>query len=181
MSKSTHPVLEIFLYLLVVEGSEVEGFENEGFELKGFEVKGFDVEAFVVEACFEVKEAFVSLSRSSSSSLVPEKVGYEACFGFDADFASSQMDESLSLSLSRSSSPLFEKGKPSSLEIYSLEISSLEIVGISYLITLAQLATKGDLGEVVTTCERSLVRVSSWEFSFKVGIYGVLPHRDSFL
>ncbi|GKD02105.1 hypothetical protein Tco_1177079, partial [Tanacetum coccineum] len=40
---------------------------------------------------------------------------------------------------------------------------------------LAQLATKGVLGEVVTTCERS--RVSAWGFSFKVGIYGVLPHR----
>ncbi|GKC01664.1 hypothetical protein Tco_0987800 [Tanacetum coccineum] len=28
---------------------------------------------------------------------------------------------------------------------------------------LAQLATKGVLGEVVTTCERSQVRVSRWE------------------
>ncbi|GJS01282.1 ALP1-like protein [Tanacetum coccineum] len=42
---------------------------------------------------------------------------------------------------------------------------------------LAQLTTKGVLGEVVTTCERSQVRVSSWGFSFKVGIYRVLPHR----
>ncbi|GJW78860.1 hypothetical protein Tco_0140542 [Tanacetum coccineum] len=43
--------------------------------------------------------------------------------------------------------------------------------------TVTKLATKGVLGEVVTTCERSQVRVSLWGFSFKVGIYRVLPHR----
>ncbi|GKA26745.1 reverse transcriptase domain-containing protein [Tanacetum coccineum] len=43
--------------------------------------------------------------------------------------------------------------------------------------TRAQLATKGVLGEVVTTCERSQVLVSPWGFSFKVGICRVLPHR----
>ncbi|GKC27731.1 RNA-directed DNA polymerase, eukaryota [Tanacetum coccineum] len=42
---------------------------------------------------------------------------------------------------------------------------------------VAQLATKGVLGEVVSTCERSQVRVSTWGFSFKVGICGVLPRR----
>ncbi|GJZ68000.1 hypothetical protein Tco_0631240 [Tanacetum coccineum] len=42
---------------------------------------------------------------------------------------------------------------------------------------LTRLATKGVIGEVVTTCERSQVRVSPWGFSFKVGICGVLPHR----
>ncbi|GKE44312.1 phospholipid-transporting ATPase 1-like protein, partial [Tanacetum coccineum] len=40
---------------------------------------------------------------------------------------------------------------------------------------VAQLATKGVLGEVVTTCERSQVRVSPWGFSFMVGM--ALPHR----
>nr|GEU62196.1 hypothetical protein [Tanacetum cinerariifolium] len=31
---------------------------------------------------------------------------------------------------------------------------------------LAQMATKGNLGEVVTTCERSWVQASPWGFSF---------------
>ncbi|GJZ75260.1 hypothetical protein Tco_0639725 [Tanacetum coccineum] len=39
----------------------------------------------------------------------------------------------------------------------------------------SQLATKGVLGEVVTTCERSQVRVSPWGFSFKVRIWGFCP------
>nr|GEV20211.1 hypothetical protein [Tanacetum cinerariifolium] len=32
---------------------------------------------------------------------------------------------------------------------------------------LAQMATKGNLGEVVTTCERSWVQASPWGFSFR--------------
>nr|GEW83972.1 retrotransposon protein, putative, Ty1-copia subclass [Tanacetum cinerariifolium] len=40
---------------------------------------------------------------------------------------------------------------------------------------MGKLATKGVRRRVVTTCERSQVRVSSWGFSFKVRICGVLP------
>ncbi|GJY95264.1 hypothetical protein Tco_0511625 [Tanacetum coccineum] len=49
LRKSTHPVMAIFLYLMVVDG-----FEVEGFEIGGFKVEGFVVEAFEVYATFEV-------------------------------------------------------------------------------------------------------------------------------
>ncbi|GJT96332.1 hypothetical protein Tco_1091850 [Tanacetum coccineum] len=60
LRKSTHPVMAINLYLLVVEGFEVEGFaiggfKVEGLKVEGFEVVGFDVKAFEVEAAFEVE------------------------------------------------------------------------------------------------------------------------------
>ncbi|GKE20555.1 hypothetical protein Tco_1432067, partial [Tanacetum coccineum] len=56
-------------------------------------------------------------------------------------------------------------------EWVSLQATCLEPTG------LAQLAIKGVFEEVVTTCERSQVRVSPWGFSFKVGICGVLLLR----
>nr|GEX25448.1 hypothetical protein [Tanacetum cinerariifolium] len=45
---------------------------------------------------------------------------------------------------------------------------------------LAQMATKGNLGEVVTTCERSWVQASPWRFSFRSERSGVYLLRRMF-
>nr|GEZ32509.1 hypothetical protein [Tanacetum cinerariifolium] len=45
---------------------------------------------------------------------------------------------------------------------------------------LAQMATKGNLEEVVTTCERSWVQASPWGFSFRSERSGVYPLRRRF-